>query len=177
MEPIEVPHTGFLLRSRIVGDYPGLGVNVYPAGHTPDDPEPLPLTILRLDRFGDTSDTLLCIVDGEAQRVDVHEAPELLHYGIDTYAPPSGSAGPTATKQLHTFTRSADGTVVLSKQTSQIEIGASFRSRSPRVVKLAALAGQIATANPGGAAIDSAEMGFEMTEGVGMVSFVRRAPA
>ena len=77
--------TGFLLRSSVVADYPGLGVNVYPKDGTPDDKTTVLLDVKRLDRLGPNADTLLCLVEGDAFRVDVHEAPELLHYGIDDY--------------------------------------------------------------------------------------------
>jgi hypothetical protein len=175
--------TGFLLRSRVVSAYPGLGVNIYPVGHTPDDPDPALMPIRRLDRLGPGADTLLCIAEGDAYRVDVHEAPELLHFGIDSYEPKPGGT-PTATKELHKFTRAQDGTVTVSKTSVPVSVGASFRTRSPRVLSLTDLAAQIAAANasPDGepaaaadGAIDSAEMGFVMTEGVGMVSFINRS--
>jgi len=169
----DTPWTGFLLRSSVVSNYPGLGVNVYPMGHTPDDPAPVLMPVRRLDRLGPAGDTLLCLVEGDAYRVDVHEAPELLHYGIDDYTPPAGNAAPTATKNLHTFTRASDGTVVLSPDVVQVQIGSSFRARSPRVLSLTSLAQTIATTNKV-AQIDAAQMGFEMTEGVGMVSFISR---
>jgi hypothetical protein len=107
----------------------------------------------------------------------VHEAAEVLHYGIDAYTAPVGGGGgqPTALKNLHTFTRLPDGTIQVDKDYTPVQIGASFRSRSPRVLKLTDLAAQIASANAT-PAIDSAEMGFEMTEGVGTVSFVRSGP-
>ncbi|HEX4832096.1 MAG TPA: hypothetical protein VH478_13515 [Trebonia sp.] len=168
------PWTGFLLRSRIVTDYPGLGVNVYPAGATPADPQPALLPVRRLDRLGPRGDTLLCLVHGEAYRVDVHQAPELLHYGIDDYAPPAAAGqGPSAGKKLRTFRRAADGSVTFGPGTVDVAIGASFRPRSPRVLRLADLATALAAAN-GGGPVDSADMGFAMTEGVGMVSFVSR---
>lgn len=173
--------TGFLLRSRVVSDYPGLGVNVYPLGHTPDDPPPpVLMPVRRLDRLGQTGDTLFCLVHGDAYRVDVHEAPELLHYGIDDYTPPTApNTAPTATKELHTFTRAADGTITLG-QVVPVPIGSSFRTRSPRVLSLAGAADALAAANAAAnktdkvEPIDSALMGLVMTEGVGMVSFINR---
>jgi hypothetical protein len=179
---LEKPWTGFLLRSRIVSAYPGLGVNVYPEGHTPDDPHPILLDIRRLDRLGPDADTLLCIVEGESCRVDVHEAPELLHFGIDRYDAHPGSA-PTATKKLHKFRREDGGNVKISKETVEVPVGPSFRTRSPRVVSLVSVAEELARANAPGdehfeatsEEITSAEMGFAMTEGVGMVSFLRRS--
>ena len=168
--------TGFLLRSRLVSDYPGLGVNVYPRGHTPDDPQLRLLPVRRLDRLGATGDTLICLVHGDAYRVDVHEAPELLHYGIDGYQPPApgnAPAAPTAVKQLHTFTRQPDGAVTLTGQVVSVQVG--VRARSPRVLRLADLSAALAAANgDGNQPVNSAEMGFAMTEGVGMVSFINR---
>lgn len=166
------PWTGLLLRSRVVTEYPGLGVNVYPQGHTPDDAEPQLLETRRLDRLA--PDTLLCLVAGDAYRVDVHEAPELLHFGLDTYGPPAvpPATGTPATKELRTFRRGSDGTVTLTGDTVDVPVGAAFRARSPRVLGLAAIAGELAAANS--TPVDAAEMGFAMTQGVGMVSFIRR---
>jgi hypothetical protein len=172
--PPDRPWTGFLLRSTVVADYPGLGVNVYPEGHTPRDPEPKLMTIRRLEHLGAGTDTIFGLVEGDAYRVDIHEAPELLHYGLDSYHPPAGPGDePTATKNLHTFTREADGRIVFTKEVVEVQTGSCFRTISPRVVKYTDVAGLIAHTN-GIASIDSAEMGFEMTEGVGMVSFVNR---
>jgi hypothetical protein len=168
--------TGFLLRSRVVSDYPGLGVNVYPKGHTPADPELELLPVRRLDRLGQYGDTLFCVVHGDAYWVDVHEAPELLHYGIDSYEPPAQGATSNevaAVKQLRTFARQQDGAVTMTGRTVRVPIGTSFRAGSPRVLRLADLAAALSAAN-GDGPIDSAEMGFAMTEGVGMVSFVNR---
>jgi hypothetical protein len=181
-EPIEKPWTGFVLRSRVVTAFPGLGVNAYEEGHTPDDDAPVLLPIRRLDRLGPDADTLLCLIEGDAYRVDVHEAPELLHFGVDDYESHPGAA-PTATKELHKFRRAEDGSVTILKKTVPVAVGASFRTRSPRVASLALLAAELAQANNkpdeelaqlGQSELDSAEMGFAMTEGVGMVSFLRR---
>ena len=164
--------TGFLMRSHIVADYPGLGVNVYPKGNTPSDPQLILLPVRRLDRLGPHGDTLFCLVHGDAYRVDVHEAPELLHYGIDDYQPPAAPGqAPTAMKKLRTFTRGQDGTITIGSAFDPVPIGSAFRTRSPRVLRLTDLAAALATANKAGP-IDSAEMGFAMTEGVGMVSFL-----
>jgi hypothetical protein len=173
--PPKRPWTGFLLRSTVVADYPGLGVNVYPLNHTPDDPQPKLIPIRRLDHLGPGGDTIFGLVEGDAYRVDVHEAPELLHYGFDDYTPPGGGGGgePQAKKNLHKFTRDPKGRVKLCKDTVEMPAGSAFRTISPRVVKYTKLAALIAAKNelP---SIDSGEMGFEMTEGVGMVSFYNR---
>ncbi len=160
--------SGFLLRSSLVSSYKNMGVNVYEFGHTPSDPEPRLLPLLRLEALGGQSDTLICLVDGDAYRVDIHEAPEHLHYAIDSYTPQPLDA----TKVMHKFTID-DGTVTIGKETVKLDITASLRAVSPRTINITALAGQI-SANNNNVPVDSAVMGFEMTEGVGMVSFYKR---
>lgn len=161
--------SGFLLRSSVVSGYKGIGVNVYPVGGTPQDPIIQLLTILRFEALGSNSDTLLCLVDGDADRVDIHEAPEHLHYGIDNYEYDAPTKKVRASKVIHTFTKSGSQ-VTLSGSTRPLDLSNTFRSGSPRVLKMANLASQIAKLN-NIKDIDSAEIGFEMTQGVGMVSF------
>lgn len=165
--------SGFLLRSSVVSAYKGIGANVFPLGGTPEDPQITLLNILRFEALGPNSDTLLCLVDGDAYRVDVHEAPEHLHYGIDEYEY-DPTKGVTALKMIHTFTKSGSQVTLSKKPPSSLDLSHSFRSNSPRVLKMGPLAGQIATLNHV-TDIDSAEMGFEMTEGVGMVSFMKKS--
>ncbi len=173
--------TGFLLRSAVVSRYAGLGVNVFPEGHTPADHNRNPaikiklLDILRFETLGEESDTLLCLVDGDAYRVDLHEAPEALHYGIDAF-----DQGGTvkASKKLHTFTRDCDEItgaceITLSGTTTPLNLDNTFRPGGTRVLKMTGLGKQIAAVNSI-AAVDAAIMGFEMTQGVGMVSFNKR---
>lgn len=178
---------GFLLRSAVVGAYPGLGVNAYPPGHTPDDPDPTPLEVKRLDRLGPDTDTLFCLVVGDVYRVDVHEAPELLHYGLDTYAAPVGGGAAQATKHVRAFDRDPDGTVTFRTEDGKpvildVDLGPSLRppprgsSTPTRVIDLATAAAAIGAANDPHqpTALDAAQLGFAMTAGVGMVSFLRR---
>lgn len=161
--------SGFLLRSTVVSAYKGLGANVYPLGGTPEDPTITLLDILRFEPLGPNSDTLICLVDGDAYRVDIHEAPEHLHYGIDEYRYDKPAKTITADKMIHTFTKK-DSEVILDPEPKLLELSGSFRSRSPRVLKMTMVAQQISKLNKD-AEVDSAVMGFEMTEGVGMVSF------
>lgn len=170
--PVPQPWYGFILRSSVVADYPGLGVNIYPKGHSPDDKgaEIILLPVRRLDLLGEKSDTLFCLVEGEPYHVDIHEAPEVLHYGIDSYVP---GTPPQATKVLRLFTVT-NGQVKWTGKTDKPQIGDAFRSKQPRVVKMTALAAQVAKSN-GIKSVNSAEMGFEMTEGVGKVTFVNRS--
>lgn len=165
--------SGFLLRSSIVSAYRGIGTNVFPLGGTPEDQNIQLLPILRFEPLGPSSDTLLCLVDGDAHRVDVHEAPEHLHYGIDRYDYDAATKKVSALKVVRTFTKSGSQ-VTVSKITSPLDVSGSFRAGSPRVLKMTALADQLALLNKV-TDIDSAEMGFQMTEGVGMVSFKKES--
>ncbi len=160
--------SGFLLRSKIIGEYPGLGVYAYEKGQTPTDPTPAMMTILRLEKLGDQSDTLLCLLVGDAFRVDIHEAPEHLHYGIFDYTATNGTV--TAHKVLQSFTKTGDNVTFNGQIKPPTDISSCFRTVSPRTLKISDLATVIQNANHL-AAFDSAEMGFEMTEGVGLVSF------
>jgi len=165
--PLEVI-SGFLLRSKIISEYPGLGVYAYEKGQTPTDPTPVMMTILRLEKLGDQSDTLLCLFVGDAFRVDIHEAPEHLHYGINDYTVTNGTI--TAHKVLQSFTKTGDNVTFNGPITPPTDISSCFRTVSPRTLKISDLAAIIQKAN-NLSAFDSAEMGFEMTEGVGLVSF------
>ena len=81
-----------------------MGVNVYPSATPRTTRIPTPLEVKRLDRLGPDTDTLLCLVVGDAYRVDVHEAPEQLHYGLDSYTVPTGGGTPSA-RQARTRVR------------------------------------------------------------------------
>ncbi len=183
--------SGFVLRSSLVLDFPSMGVNVYPLGGTPRDAHPEMLKILRLEQLGPQSDTLVCLIAGDAYRVDIHEAPQALHYGIDCFQNSCFVRGQpaTAVKNLYTFGNASStsngattNSVTMSQTVIPTDISSCFRSMSPRVLGMDALSKLILQANrsvappPGTTApssIDSAEMGFEMTEGVGMVSFYK----
>lgn len=174
--------SGFLLRSKVVLEYPSLGVNVYPLNGTPDDKNPQMLDLLRLEKLDPRSDTLICLIAGDAYRVDIHEAPQGLHYGIDCYYDNCtvNQKPVSAVKNLHTFTVNTStgptGTtiqsVTMSPDVTPTDISSSFRPNNTRVIDMSTLASVIATANSV-TSVDSAEMGFEMTEGVGMVSFFK----
>jgi len=166
--------SGFLLRSSVVQSCPGIGVNAYPQGGTPSDPQITLLNILRLEQLGTQSDTIICLIDGDVVEIDIHEPPEGLHYGIDSYSYDPSSNTVTAQKNIHTFTKSGS-VVTMNPEPTPLDISSCFRTNSPRVVMMSTLASMIANLNniqP--ADLDSAEMGFEMTEGVGMVEFLRR---
>jgi hypothetical protein len=66
--------TGFLLRSQVVTGWPGMEVVGY-------DAKDAKLDFLRLEQVG--PGVMLCIFDGVAQTVEIHEQPEALHFGVD----------------------------------------------------------------------------------------------
>lgn len=166
--------SGFLMRSQVISEYPKLGVYAYEKGHTPEDgPAAAFMTILRMEKLGDKSDTLLCLFDGDAFRVDIHEAPEHLHYGIDHYEYTDGAV--KALKNLRSFSKNGDN-VTINTTAVPKDISACFRTDSPRTLKVNDLAATIKKAIQADT-FDSAEMGFEMTEGVGLVSFNHSSPS
>ncbi|MCB9284634.1 MAG: hypothetical protein H6563_11210 [Lewinellaceae bacterium] len=172
--------TGFLLRSRAVSECPGIGVYAYAnLQDTPEKNQANPskikvMPILRLERLGSHSEVLICLLAGDAYRVDIHEALENLHYGIDGYDLTDGKIS-NAKKGVRSFTRDSHNKVTLDKSEMQVDISACFRhpdsgdGRTVNVKKLVdTLGGQLGKKD-----FDSAQLGFEMTEGVGMVKFVK----
>jgi hypothetical protein len=154
--------TGFLLRSSVVREFPGLGVTAYAAiaeGSTP-------LRLLRTERLGPRAEVLLCLVDGVIARVDLHEPPEHLHYGIREYAV-AANGTVTASKMVYSFTRkpgAGGDTISFDQQPTNTDLSDCFRAGAPRTMRLADVAAKLK-------AVNAAEMGFAMTQGVGLVSF------
>jgi hypothetical protein len=89
--------SGFLMRSSVVAGWPGLLVDGYNAviddGENYVPPGQQPLTLYRMDRL--SPDVLLCLFDGEVNTVDIHLAPEAMHFGVDPV-----SDGEAVTKSL-----------------------------------------------------------------------------
>jgi hypothetical protein len=167
---------GFLLRSALVAKYPGIGVNVYPKGRTPADDNPKLLNILRFEVLGPHSDTILCLIEsdpekGEVYQIDLHEPPEHLHFGIDQYEMKNGAG--TGIKTLRSFT--VNGNEVTIDKNKEVEVEVPFRSGASRTLRMAAMATQISEKAGNGSPVTSAEMGFEMTQGVGRVSFIKQS--
>jgi len=171
--------TGFLLRSSVVKDYPNMGVNAYPVNHAPSDnlTDLKLLPIIRYEQLGD-SDVLLCLIKGDAYQVDLHQAPEVLHLGIDCYKDnyTVSTGAVTAVKNIRTFTVSGYDVTITSVDGVPTDISKDFRTNAPRVFNMTSLSKTIAKVNniAGVDAINSAEMGFVMTEGVGTVSFINK---
>lgn len=164
--------SGFLLRSSVVADYPGLGVNAY-------SKEENELNILRMERLTPAADVLFCLIEGDLHRMDIHEAPEALHYGIDKYETKAGA--PYGTKTVFPYQKGGEqgehSVTMEMENPKKIELDATsvFRTKDgSRTINMASLAKAIAQETSPDKAIDASEMGFEMTEGVGMVSFCNK---
>ncbi|WP_234538282.1 hypothetical protein [Streptomyces shenzhenensis] len=88
--PLPLDHpmvTGALIRSDLVSGYPGLLVDGYadPAGARPLPP-------VRVERLAPS--VLLCLFQGDLARLDLHQQPESLHFGVEP------RPGGTFTKRL-----------------------------------------------------------------------------
>ena len=68
--------TGFLLRSAIVEGWPGIEVMAYSI-----QDKKKPLSILRMEHL--SKDVLLCIFEGEFQKLELREPAETMHFGVD----------------------------------------------------------------------------------------------
>jgi hypothetical protein len=163
--------TGFLMRSAAVqGWWPGIRVDPFDANRKR-------LLVVRLDVL--TPALMFCLVDGVMARVDVHEPPEGLHFGLD---------GPDHKDDKTVFHRNlrylgASGVHVpgdfVPNTRLDVQTGATDTTyiRSNRVVKAARLAAGIKQALVKAKVIadcdsfTSAEFALEMVEGVDRVSF------
>jgi hypothetical protein len=170
--------SGFLLRSAVVREYPDMGVYAFPTDKATDPVLP----VLRFEQLG--PDTLICLISGDAMRFDIHQAPQALHYGIDCYEHNCTvkDKPARAVKNLYTFSikdtpvpgsKTKKRSITMSKTSTPTDVSSTFRNNSRRVMNIDALAEIIAT-NNSQTVIDSAEMGFEMIEGVGKVSFKKQ---
>ncbi len=74
---------GILVRSAAVAGWPGLSVDAFPNSTmaTRDNPAPNKLTVLRREQLA--PNVLLVLFDGAPAAVDLHLAPETVHFGLD----------------------------------------------------------------------------------------------
>ena len=75
---LDVPRTGFLLRSEVVTGWPGLQVAAY--AEKESAPKQVPLKVSRIDQL--EGGVLLCIFEGEIGRVEISQKAEALHFGL-----------------------------------------------------------------------------------------------
>lgn len=157
--------SGFLLRSEAVSGWPALQISASSQRLAESKmPESnAPLTILRRENLA--PNILLCLFQGQAATVDIHLAPESLHFGFDR---PFG-AHTTFYKELKDLT---SGEITAPLQTTDICWLPTAGSNS-RVVDIVTLADNIATAlQQPQSGFTSAQMTLEMIEGVPRARFL-----
>lgn len=158
------PHailSGFLLRSNVVSGWPGLLVDGYGEIINDDSFEPTssPLPLLRMERLSPT--VLLCLFAGELQTVDIHQQPEMLHFGLNA---------PDATHPSF-FKRLRDN----QGQPSEMEIiPLPWHDETNGIVDMTGLARAI-QARLQAATFTAAQFALEMVEGVEKVRFKKIA--
>lgn len=152
------PVSGFILRSSAVKHWPGLEIGVYGAG--------LDLPLLRAERIG--PETLICLVDGQLDRIELHEPPEGIHFGFDVPDNAQPFPGPQAyTKNLR---NTSDGSPL---NLPSVPIAGCLRADGS-VINIDMLAKILKDALPPGSSLEytTAEFALEMIEGVDKVCFV-----
>lgn len=146
--------SGFLLRSSVVSGWPGLLVDGYAEVITDPDfvPTHSPLPLLRMERL--SPNVLICLFDGDLHTVDIHLAPETMHFGVEPID------GPTVTKKL--------------RGEEEITVDVPLRGDTGLgVVDIAGLTSNIQTktqASP----YSSAQFALDMVEGVQKVRFTTK---
>ena len=145
--------TGFLLRSEVVSGWPGLVIDGFSDQGGNDS-----VKLVRMELLG--AGVLLCIFAGAVARVDIHQKPEMLHFGFHK------SDDGKFSKKL----RDSAG------ETSKIEIRINqWSSESLRILNVAALASDIAAKLPTTSPpspFTSAQFGLQMVEGVERVIYI-----
>jgi len=147
--------TGLLLRSALVAGWPGLVVDAYDAAGNK-------LDAARTERLSDS--VLLCLFYGEVSRAEIHQRPEMTHFGLDTSDDPANTV---YSKKL----RDAQG----------VEVGPTISSGAwlnaeTRVVDVDALASVIKQ-ETGIEKFTSAQFALQMIEGVKRVTLYAKAAA
>ena len=148
------------MRSEVVSGWPHLLVDGYSQVHDNDnfDLGSDSLTLLRMERLSLT--TLLCLFSGEVKTVDIHQQPEVLHFGIDY---------DSENNQFYKELRNADGNVDPSLKVDPLP----WKDNSARVLDLNQLATEIKTTLGKDYDITSAQFALEMIEGVEKVRFAQ----
>lgn len=158
--------TGFLLRSEVVSGWPGLLVDAYS-----DREGKLPIRLLRMERL--SANVLICLFEGEMKRVEIHQKPETVHFGLDVHEPPEDPSSGFY-KNLRDATsgkQSTDRVEMGALPKDNVEIGTShWRSGSPATLDISGLAQAIKlkVSTP----FTSAQFALQMVEGVEKVVFL-----
>jgi hypothetical protein len=150
------PVSGFLLRSQAVSGWPRLNAQGY--ADTAGDTE---LPKLRLARLG--QDVLLGLFEGVLQRLDIREAAEQLHCGVE---PSNG----TLTTTLRALSGAAPGQP-LPNATAEVAVRGDGQTLQVAVTSNTIVAA-LGAAGQGVSEFTAAEFAVEMTKGVVSVAYL-----
>lgn len=147
--------TGFFLRSEVVSGWPGLIVDAF-SDYEGDSR----LTCLRMERLA--AGVLMCLIEGDVVRVDMHLKPETLHFGLH-------SAAGVFSKKL----RDSKGAALKEK----IELNNQhWRRASQRTLNISTLAQSMKDKLKLTSSLTSAQFALQMVEGVEKIIFVATKP-
>jgi hypothetical protein len=158
--------TGFILRSQVVEGWKNLGVNAYPRDGTPLDEKTEHLTLLRFERLSPS--LLIGLFGGTIYQLDIHEAPQGLHFGVD-----AGNV-----KSLK-YDR-AEGVHRLGNPVAGASCPVPFRDTTRRVIDIHQLSKDLRQAlknSDGAGPLSSTDFALQMIQGVGMVTFYLKGKA
>jgi hypothetical protein len=170
--------SGFLLRSDVVSGWPSLVVEAYDQRDPDKGGEQKKL--LRAERL--SANILLCLFEGEVERIEIHQKPETLHFGLDVHEPDEKiSVG------YYKTLRDDQGRPIIEAQSPplnvaagqpiKIEIGPGstvWQQESQRSISVSNLARAIQDHLPSAGAFTSAQFALQMIEGVEKVVFQRK---
>ncbi|MBE0689563.1 MAG: hypothetical protein IH587_05505, partial [Anaerolineae bacterium] len=160
-QPLDPPAdavTGVLLRSAVVSGFPDFVVDGFAADVSDNtfEPEADALPILRRALLA--PDTLLVLFDGNVETVDIHQKPEMLHFGFAEAQ--DGS--------LFKERRSLDGDPLPGDLMKADEI--TWRDADRRILNVTAVAKTL-TKHSGTDPVHAAHFTLQMIEGVSKVRF------
>ncbi|MEM7372882.1 MAG: hypothetical protein AAF587_29945 [Bacteroidota bacterium] len=168
--------SGFLLRSHIVAEWPGLQVDAYadtPPLSNPDQQGLTSLQQLRMEKL--SNNVLLVLFKGIIGTVDFHLHPESIHFGFDpnpAFTPESESES----EYVH-FLRDVDGSRVETSTGGTFPIDWKEVNGNLRVLNINSLGTNIELAAQAASKTisikNSAELAYQLTEGIPNVRFIR----
>ncbi|PJZ25687.1 hypothetical protein CH352_02450 [Leptospira hartskeerlii] len=153
--------TGILLRSEVVKGWPGIEFKAY------DKNSEKELPVLRIDHL--SPNIIIALFDGELSEIQLHEPAESMHFGLDM---PEGEASPPIEDPMNPLqyfkkTRATHDASVTGASSTPVV----YRSDRKLVLNISAMAEAIRQEFPAEAAFTSAEIAYQMVEGVGQVTF------
>ena len=150
--------TGFLLRSDVVSGWPGLLVDGYNEVVNNDQPvdEDKKIELLRMERL--SANVLICLFKGEIKRLDIHQKPETLHFGLDW---------DDKTKKFYKKLKNLEGQSIDKKV-----VNIPWKDSEKRVIDINSLTNRIKEQVDNSSSFTSAQLALEMIEGVEKVRFI-----